>query len=56
MTNAPLSDKSGSDSQRSSAAASTLVKVKVYDTKEAAGAEEADPISWSASWARSPCR
>lgn len=44
MTNAPLSDKSGSDSQRSSAAASTLVKVKVYDTKEAAGAEEADPI------------
>lgn len=44
MTNAPLSDKSGSDSQRSSAEASTLVKVKVYDTEEAASAEEADPI------------
>lgn len=44
MTNAPLSDKSGSDSEKSTAKASTLVKVNVYETEEEARQGESDNI------------
>lgn len=44
MTNAPLSNKSGSDGEKSTAKASTLVKVNVYETEEEARQGESDNI------------